>query len=392
MENRLFTLTDQEKQYLETRTTEILKRLDGQASVSDCLRGYAAENGYSVQDAQALIDEAVIPTVDEYNASCRQAAEGDAREWMQERIHERVGEMSLPEEFRYKMELLRALHGLDREILSRVNLMEGQSWEESYAQLCGGTVELPADGDITPDMLERLNNELAETIENSNLPLYHSAAFQELVDSQMDQESVKSFVFEMWKDEVYKYCTATAACVAHHNGELPSIEAETPAQIIVLGVCQGVDIENVERKAASGEVTADFAFELLRIASMVALVLLGVFLLKYMFTAALVGTEIVAFLMGGGVMAFLASTALTVCVVFGALDIGIRAYGKVMEGVYKFSEVAYHAVKRGAQNLYRYASEQILPKIQDLCHRALHFMETSFTRIRRQFSQLTARA
>lgn len=385
MEKRLLNLSDGEKQYLETRTAEILKQLDGQMPVSECLRSYAAANGYPEQEAWMLINREIIPTVNDYNESCRQASEGDAREWARERISERVEGMSLTEEFQYKFVLLQALHGLDREILSRVNLLDGQSWEEYYEQICKNPTEVPADAEITPDMLDRLNEELAVAVEESTLPLYQAAAFQELVDSQMEQETVKAFVFDMWRDEVYKYCVATAACVAHRNGEFPSIESDISARVITLGICQGIDIENVGQKVAAGELGADAAFEIIRIAGMTALILLGGCLLLYAVTAAVIGAKSLGVLMGGSTMAFLASMSLALCVVFGTLGNGVQIYRTILEKVCNISEVVYHRMKQGVKNLYHYAKEQIMPKLQSLFQRGVQFMETACSWFQRQF-------
>ena len=76
MKNQMFT-TPQEQQRISARTQEILARLDGQTPVNQLLVTYAIENGCSQEEARQLVEETIIPTVDEYNSSCIEALEGD---------------------------------------------------------------------------------------------------------------------------------------------------------------------------------------------------------------------------------------------------------------------------------------------------------------------------
>ena len=389
MKNQMFT-TPQEQQRISARTQEILARLDGQTPVNQLLVTYAIENGCSQEEARQLVEETIIPTVDEYNSSCIEALEGDTSEWVRDRIAERVEEMSLSEEFRYKLTFLRALQRADQVVLNQAGLLEGQAWEESYQQICESEEVFPADGDVTEEMLAQLNEELARTIENTTLPLYNADAFETLVEGRMDEESVKVFVFDMWKDETVKYCAAIAACVAHRSGELSSIPEDTPDRVIAVGICQGMDVVNIQQRVALGELTADAAFELLRAVGMVALVLLGGYLAFRALEISLVAAQLIAILMNGGIIATLAISGLMMGAALNWVDKGLDLFEKFLAGAGSVAEVTYGKLKQGAKKVFGIVKDRILPGLQSFCGSALTFIRRVFGWARGQAAQLIA--
>ena len=357
MENKMFTITEEEKKAVAKRAEEVASAVKGSANVRDALVAYAAANGYSEEAAVNLIDKVVIPTVDTYNASCREAFEGDVKTWIAQKMVESIEKQGLNEQeaAKYKLGVLQAIRKLN------AGAVDGE--EEVLTEDEKAMLEAT---EFTPEMMMQIDEALVASIEDSAMPLYMTEAFESFLDSKADAESIRVVTTELWNDNNLKYCAATAMCVAHHNGEVPSIPEDTADANLVLGACQGVDVVNIETKISTGEMAADTAYKILKVIGAVVLTL-GAFALLLIGTAMLATCIVMtAFeLLGTGFLgclaAFLLSFPLFMVV---SSDEAVDTIWAGVELVGKGADIAYNALKRGAKALYHYAAEHIVPAVK----------------------------
>ena len=115
MENKMFAITEEEQKTVAKRAEEVASAVKGSANVREALIAYATANGYSEEAAIDLIDKVVIPTVDTYNASCREAYEGDVKTWIDQKMVESIEKQGLNEQeaVKYKLGVLQAIRKLN---------------------------------------------------------------------------------------------------------------------------------------------------------------------------------------------------------------------------------------------------------------------------------------
>ena len=356
MENKMFSVTKEEQKAIAERTEEAASAVRDAANIRDALTAYAAANGYSGEEAADLIDKIVIPTVDSYNASCREAFEGDARTWIAKKMTASIEKQGLNEQeaARYKLGVLLAVRKLNA---GAADGEDAELTEDEKAMLESET--------ITPEMMLRIDEALIDSIEDSAIPLYMTDAFETFLESKADEESVRVMTTEIWEDNNMKYCAAATVCVARRNGQLPSVPDETPDTNLVLGACQGVDVVNIETKVSTGEMAADTAYKILKVIGAVALTMavaavlweaVGILLEMSMafafsfFGMETVGCIVAAVLMFSGVCA--------ISDMFIAwLEKGLAVAGRA-------ADITYAALKRGAKALCHYAAAKLGPALR----------------------------
>lgn len=355
MENKMFTVTEEEQKAIDVRTEEAASAVRDAANIRDALTAYAAANGYSEEEAADLIDKIVIPSVDSYNASCREAFEGDIRTWIAEKMTASIEKQGLNEQeaARYKLSVLLAVRKLNA---GTVGGEDEELTEDEKAMLESET--------ITPEMMLRIDEALIDSIEDSAVPLYMTDAFETFLESKADEESVRIVTTELWKDNNMKYCAAAAVCVARRNGQLPSIPDETSDTNLVLGACQGVDVVNIETKVSTGEMAADTAYKILKVIGAVVLTLVVAAVLWEALTALLGLSISVAFsVLGTGIIGGIAAGVLMCGSISSIGEMFVTWLDKGLAVTGKAADITYAALKRGAKTVYQYTLDHVLPAI-----------------------------
>ena len=357
MEKKMFNITEEEQKAVAKRTEEIASAVKGSSNVREALIAYAAANSYSEEAAAELIDKVVISTVDTYNASCREAFDGDVKTWIAQKMVESIEKQGLNEQeaVKYKLGVLQAIRKLNA---GAVDGEEEVLTEDEKAML--------ESAEFTPEMMLQIDEALVSSIEDSAMPLYMTKAFESFLDSKADAESIRVVTTELWNDNNLKYCAATAMCVAHHNGEVPSIPEDTADANLVLGACQGVDVVNIETKVSTGEMAADTAYKILKVIGAVVLTLAAFAILLYG-TALVAGCAMMlAFeLLGTGLLGCSVACLLTISILLIASD--EETFETIWAGVElvgKSADIAYSALKRGAKALYHYTVDRIIPAVK----------------------------
>lgn len=357
MENKMFAITGEEQKAVAKRVEEVASAVKGSANVREALIAYAAANGYTEEAAADLVDKVIIPTVDTYNASCREAYEGDVKTWIAQKMVESIEKQGLNEQeaVKYKLGVLQAIRKLNA---GAVDGEEEVLTEDEKAML--------ESAEFTPEMMLQIDEALVSSIEDSAMPLYMTKAFESFLDSKADAESIRVVTTELWNDNNLKYCAATAMCVAHHNGEVPSIPEDTADANLVLGACQGVDVVNIETKVSTGEMAADVAYKILKVIGAVVLTLAVGFLLwdalefllgiSIAFAIKVFGTGILGGIVAAVLMCSSVSTIMDMAIDW--LENGIAVAGKI-------ADATYSALKRGAKSVYQYTVEQIIPTVKN---------------------------
>ena len=357
MENKMFSVTKEEQKAIAERTEEAASAVRDAVNIRDALTAYAAANGYSEEEAADLIDKIVIPTVDSYNASCREAFEGDARTWIAKKMTASIEKQGLNEQeaARYKLSVLLAVRKLNA---GTVGGEDEELTEDEKAMLESET--------ITPEMMLRIDEALIDSIEDSAVPLYMTDAFETFLESKADEESVRIVTTELWKDNNMKYCAAAAVCVARRNGQLPSIPDETSDTNLVLGACQGVDVVNIETKVSTGEMAADTAYKILKVIGAVVLTLVVAAVLWEALTALLGLSISVAFsVLGTGIIGGIAAGVLMCGSISSIGEMFVTWLDKGLAVTGKAADITYAALKRGAKTVYQYTLDHVLPAIMN---------------------------
>ena len=384
MENKMKYVTEQELDTLRRRTGEILKSVEKDGNVVEGIRRYVAENGYSEEEAVELIEHRIIPAVDRYNSECREYAEDGTKTWILDKVSEKVEDMSLSEECEYKMGLLIALRARTKEILEQAALHSMEEMETMYEELSQEKMCCLEEGSYSEEILEQINEQLAEAIQNSGFEMELLGGFEELINSNMDEENVHGFVTEMWKDEQYKYCAAAAACVAKKNNELPSIPEGTSDIELIVGVCQGIDTANIEMKVSNGEMAADAAYEILRVVAEVGLLIVGficVITAIPMLAESLAGVTVKLF--GNGIFACLVGGAIgcALCISVGS-DLGDILIDMV-DNFGKISDFTYEKLKKGAKVVSKTVRERVIPKVRSVIETMTLFIHDTVASVHR---------
>lgn len=367
MMKTMYSVTEQEYEVMKKRTEEAVKAMEDGETVLAGLCGYAEANGYSTEEALELVEKEIIPTVDTYNRECRDHIEDESNERILNKISDRVEGMALADECKYKLGVLVALRSAGKEILGHVAVNSPEQIEASYEELTDEEMMKLEDGQYTDEMLDQINEQLLYAIENCGIELEMSDRIEQLINSDMDKESVHGFVTEMWKDEQYKYCAALAACVAKKNAELPSIPEDTSDTALIVGVCQGIDVANVEMRVSAGEMIADKAYKILKTIAAVGLVILvsaGMFIAGVGLAKFAIDVVIKAF--GTGVAATILALALGGATIFFVGDDFIGTL-KTLKNVFcEISDFTYEKLKKGVKVVHRTVQDHVIPKVKEM--------------------------
>lgn len=362
MENKMFAITEEERKAVAQRAEEVASAVKGSANVREPLIAYAAANGYSEEAATDLVDKVVIPTIDTYNASCSEAFEGDVKTWIDQKMGESIEKQGLNEQdaVKYKLGVLQAIRKLNA---GAVDGEEEVLTEDEKAMLEAA--------EFTPEMMMQIDEALITSIENSAMPLYMTEAFESFLESKADEESVRTITTELWNDNNLKYCAATAMCVAHHNGEVPSIPENTTDANLVLGACQGVDVVNIETQVSTGEMAADTAYKILKVIGAVALTLAAGYILWHAIDILIDLSIAVAFaVFGAGILGAIAAAILMYGSISSIMDMTTEFLGKGIAVSEKIADATYGALKRGAKAMYQYTVEMIVPAVKNVVAKA----------------------
>lgn len=383
MEKKLYTITEIEHEVMKRRTEEIFESVKGKKSLTEALCEYAQENGYSEEEAKELVNEHVIPTVDSYNAGCRECMEGDMSEWIFDKISERVEDMTLEEECKFKLGVLLVIRNTSNDILRKEAERTHGEMEDTFFCNNDKHIEMLECGPYTEELLSQINTELAEAVENSGVELEMSNQIATFMEGVVDTGSVRSFVTKMWQDEQMKYCAAVAACVARKNNELPSIPDEIIDEALVIGTCQGIDIANVEKKVSLGEMTADTAHKILKVIAAVGMALftaivlilagLGVAEVIFDFIIKLLGTSAVAGFVALGLAAitFLFFESEWSSVVTGAV-----------ECVEQICDFSYKMLKKAVKTVHAAVQKHVVPVLEEMTSRITSFVQKVTARVK----------
>ena len=390
-DNRI-NLTQQEIEAVQERTRGAVESIEISETVVEGLCSYAEANGCTPEEARELVEQKVIPTVDEYNAECRKHFEDESGEWILDKLAERTKDMSLEEECKYKLCILIAVRSLSKQILEQVSMQTPEEMEATYEALSDEEIEELENGKYTEEMLEQINEQLVDAVENSGLDLAMANQMESLIDNSVDPESVHGYVTDMWKDEQYKYAAAVAACVAKKNGELSSVPEETSDIALIVGVCQGVDAANVETKVSAGEMAVDKAYKILRTIATVGVVVLaagGMFMLGLVSAGFAMGA--VLKVLGGGLIASIIALALGGALLFTIGDDFVGSMKTVAAVFHKVSDFAYDKLKKGVKCVCNFVKERVVPKVKSMIGCVTEHIHNMFSRIRQSVTKRKAR-
>lgn len=363
--NIMYSVTQEEKDRVEGRIREIADSLDKQKNIRDSLYAYAVQNGYTETEAVYLVDEVIIPTVDQYNDSCKNVVKEGGEAWIRQQISRRVENMTLAEEIYYKKELIRMIHSVDGVMLENFGLLDEDVWNKLNEKLTAETGTKPMEEEVSEELLEQVNKELEFAVMNSNFLLAHTEAFAVLIDGREDGEPVEMFLNQLWEDQNYKYCMALAVCSARRNGELPSIPEEAPDQSVILGMCQGIDVQHIEQQVARGKMTADTAYHILKVIGAVVLALFSLYVLTNaaILTVVAVGTAMTS-LVGVGLIGLLVTATICYNMTSGVCNTLINFGKEAFHMLDQASDFTYGKLKAGAKKLYQTAREKAVPVIK----------------------------
>ncbi len=360
MKNNELEISYKDMETLKNKTVELLNSLDTTGDVTESLIAYCVSNGCSEEDARKMITENIIPVVNEYNTGCRAIAGSQDCEWLLAKVSERVEEMTMTEEYNYKVALIRAIRMMDREVLDQVGLLNGEAWEAEYHEICDDKNDLAEGQEVSEELLASVNQELADAIANSTGALQTCEALNKLIDDFEGEDSVKMFVTNLWQDERMKYCFAAVACVAKNNNELDSVPADMDDKILTVQCCKAVDVQNLAAKAACGEFTLDHAYSLLKTVTMVAAGVVAVYAVVKLATVAVTAIAAVCTaVFGTGLLAVAIKIAMSIgtgLLMGKGMSAGLEILGKVMD-------VTYNGLKAIGKGLCNLARKTVIPAL-----------------------------
>lgn len=357
-------MTEEERACVAQRTSEVIAKIQGEGGVKQSLVDYCKENGYDEETAVRLVEETIIPGVDRYNQGCREAMDIGVHECVRQKIKARLEGMELSQEYAFKLAVIQALRGMDKTVLERAALLGEDEYQQQLDEINEQAPEIPEDVEVTQEMMDEVNEELEAVIESSSLSVHLVKEFEKFVDGNPDEMEISVFVTDLWKDERYKYCASTAICVARHNGELPSIPEGISDEILVLNICQEVDVENIESEVAEGNLSEDRAFQLLKIIAAVGLTIFTAYIAyKACVVAGAVSFAFAKVIIGSGVVGILAGSLL-LAGIGTAIAIAIKkAYVPIGQALGRVADFTYGALKKGAAKISQFVNEKALPAI-----------------------------
>lgn len=363
--NSGFDMNKSEIETLKSRATEAVACMVSAGTLAEGLINYAVENGFSSDEARILVENKVIPLVEKYNCDCRTHVDDESNEWVCEQISARVEGMTLEEECKYKIGLLSAFRAAATNTLKSISDEQNNDFKKTAAFLTDEESEYFDEGAFSEEMLVEINEKLTEAIDSIGLEIEMTGKLESLLESNVSPDDVQGFVTELWEDEQYKYALCTAICVARKNGELPSASESLSDEALVIGICQGIDAANVEKKVSADEMTVDRAYEILRTVATVGVAIIsasgifvgGLLLAEATFISlagalgnSMVGT-IVAAAIGGSVFCVLESDF-------------FERVGNAADIFHKVSDFTYNKFKQGIKIVSKVLKERIVPKIR----------------------------
>lgn len=376
-------ITQTEVETLKRRAEEAAARVASADSVTEGLIAYAIDNGFTPEKAHRLVEEKVIPRVDEYNSTCRACVEDGQSGRILGMISARAEDMTLEEECKYKLGVLTALRASAREMLSRIAALGDEDQELAFDELTDEDIRVLDNDVYTEESLAQINEMLAEALENSGIELEMMDRLEELLDSAVSEDDVHGFVTEMWQDERYKYVLAVAACVAKENGELPSVPEGIGYDALIIGMCQGVDIANVQQRVSAGEMTADGAYKVIKaVASAGVAILAAAFIFAGGLVLAGAASGVIAEALGSGMIACVIGAAIG-AVLFFALEFDFfEMVGAVTDTFRKVTDFTYQKLKQGVKAIAKVARERVIPKVRTMIETVGSFVRSVADRVR----------
>lgn len=388
MKNKTYKISDMDKIIVQEYVDTMFSEMDSDMTIRDNLYHFAVLHGYSAEEAVELINDVIIPTVDQYNSSCRIAYESGADKWVHQTIINRVDSMSITEEVNFKKNLILSIYSVESTLLTSDGLLNPADWDTiNEAFICANDI---IDGTATLEDLEKVNEELENAICNSKFILHHADAFVKLVENKSEDDEVIVIDNPLWEDSEYKYCLALATCIARKKGRLSSVSEDIPDQAIILGLCQGVDFERVEQQLSRGEIALDKAYKILKTITAVALALVAIFVMVKVgiATAAISGTFVYT-LLGAGILGTVAGCLLALGVFDEVLKSMTAFAGKVAVTLSKGADFTYSMLKKGAKKICTFLHDKIVPGIETWFHRVVTFAEGIANRFSKTFLRQT---
>lgn len=386
-----YQITRAELDVIKKRAHEVAcKMADGENAIESLIE-YARDNGYTEEEARDLIKNKIIPTVDQYNDGCRAQFSDESGEWLRKTVADRVEGMTLEEECKYKLGVLLMLKAMSEDILKRASAQTASEMDMTFQVMSDDDASALEKGPYTEETLAQINVELAEAIENCGLDVELVDRFEQVLDETLDEESVHGFVTELWQDAQYKYAMAVSACVAKKNNELPSLPEDTSEEMLTIGVCQGIDVANVEARVSVGEMTTDKAYEVIRtiasvgvaIAAAAGMFFIGVFFSVSAFSAIVSG-------LGGGLIAIILGAAVGGSVWYLLEHDFFESVTSVAQTFRKLSDFTYKKLKQGVKFVSKVVKERVLPCLGNAIEKIGGFILSTASAIRRAFNRRKA--
>lgn len=372
MEDMLFPFGEKERRILKEQMLEICRQIQNTDNLDAGLLRYAEKNGCTRDMFQEVVE-----TVERYNELCLKTYREGVAQSIQEEIDGQVQDkdMNQSEEIVYKLSFLQAIFELREELLKQMGVDFPTEWvetKENYCLLLNQLSEQPP----KEELLEGINEALADGLTELPLPLYYADTFAKHLEGMETEYSGNHSSANVWEDDkTLKCCAATATCVSVWKGILD--KGSMPLRSIVLGVCQGIDLQNMERKYARGDITRETFLNMLQAAGVSATMLLcrGSAL-------ALGSVQGLAELLRHALSVSVGIASVTAEKLVPVIDRTVEWYSKIFSMDTENVKLTFEMFRSGASQLQQYVREQTLPHAKDNMLRAVDSVRNLFDLIR----------
>jgi hypothetical protein len=213
--------------------------------------------------------------------------------WLFKKLEQATKGLTNEQKYECMYYLLIGLKAVDYNVINEISTTEDLDTMVKIEELRSSIV-MTSEGTISDDDINELKTLMVEAIEHAGICI---AGNKELIDLikhlPEDKEAVNGFISSNWDDVEFKEYASLATYIAYLEGALPSMPAGIDPELIATSVTAGIERDKIIKEASLGQVTFEYACQILKIIG--AIVLFGFMLwLSIKVLAALV-------LLGGGI-------------------------------------------------------------------------------------------
>lgn len=375
MNKQVNVMTEAELQTVTKRVEQVFVAIDEANDLQRGMIAYAMANGYTEEEANRLVVDTIIPTVDNYNAMCRENVGSPDHGWFFAQLRKATVDMSLADECKFKLGILMVLNSANADVLSRVGIQTKDEREAEYKALSDNDLTKLDAADYNEEIKAEIDRQLEAALDATHFDAEMMNQVSKLIENHADEETVHGFVTDLWQDESYKYCAALAGCVARRNHELPSIPEDASDVSVIVGVCQGIDAVNVAVRVSRGELVLDKAFSILKTIANVGLCILATAVIAVVacMGAFVLMASVLKWLGDGMVASILALAAggFTLFAITGDLPKTLEVVTRVFT---KIADCTYGILKKGVKTVIGFVEAAVIPSLKGICDRFVSFV------------------